>query len=206
MNNYHDDLVLRAIRLAEYAHRNRPKGPHFRKAPEGQDRPYYFVHLTEVAWMLADAGCSHEVIAAGYLHDIIEDCGYTGDQLAKEIGNSYVRELVEWVSEPDRIGPDGKKLSWEVRNRNYLERIKNAPVDALNLSCADKTANIREMLSWIRKGYRVDDFTSRDLVTQLGKFDTLDKLFQGNVVTPIYERFKRSLDAMRRSDENLKQV
>jgi (p)ppGpp synthase/HD superfamily hydrolase len=31
--------------------------------------------------MLSDAGCNHELIAAGFLHDIIEDCGYTGDQL-----------------------------------------------------------------------------------------------------------------------------
>jgi (p)ppGpp synthase/HD superfamily hydrolase len=51
--------------------------------------------------MLSDAGCSHELVAAGYLHDIIEDCGYTGDQLEKEIGDSQVRELVEWVTEAE---------------------------------------------------------------------------------------------------------
>jgi (p)ppGpp synthase/HD superfamily hydrolase len=79
MNNYHDELVLRAIRIAEHAHRTREKGAHYRKAPAGEDRPAHFVHLTEVAWMLSDAGCSHEVVAAGYLHDIIEDCDYDGD-------------------------------------------------------------------------------------------------------------------------------
>ena len=36
-----EDLVLRAIRMAEKAHRNRAKGPHLRKAPDGQDRPNY---------------------------------------------------------------------------------------------------------------------------------------------------------------------
>jgi hypothetical protein len=60
-----NDLVLRAIRIAEYAHRNRPQGPHYRKAPKGEDK-HYFVHLAEVAWMLSDAGCSHELVAAGY--------------------------------------------------------------------------------------------------------------------------------------------
>jgi (p)ppGpp synthase/HD superfamily hydrolase len=134
-----NDLVLRAIRIAEYAHRNRPQGPHYRKAPKGKDRrPYYFVHLAEVAWMLSDAGCAHELVAAGYLHDIIEDCGYTGDQLEKEIGNKQVRDLVKWVTEADRVDENGKKLPWEVRNRKYLERIKKAPNEALTLSCADK--------------------------------------------------------------------
>ncbi len=42
------DLVLDAMRLAERAHRLRN---HFRKAPEGEDRPAYFLHLAEVAWM-----------------------------------------------------------------------------------------------------------------------------------------------------------
>ena len=33
-----NDLALRAIRIAEHAHRKRPQGPHYRKAAEGQDR------------------------------------------------------------------------------------------------------------------------------------------------------------------------
>lgn len=67
---------------------------------------------------------------------------YTGDKLEQEIGNRRVRELVEWGTEPggDEAGPDGKKPPWEVRNRNYLERIRKALADALTLSCADKTS------------------------------------------------------------------
>jgi (p)ppGpp synthase/HD superfamily hydrolase len=194
-----NDLVLRAIRIAEHAHRNRSQGPHYRKAPKGKDRrPYYFVHLAEVAWMLSDAGRSHELVAAGFLHDIIEDCQYTGDQLEEEIGNKRVRDLVEWVTEVDRVGPDGKKPPWEVRNKNYLENIKKAPVEALTLSCADKTSNIREMCYWIEKGYRTEDFTSRDHKTQLRKFETLDEVFLGKVVGVVYDRFTRSLDVFSR--------
>jgi (p)ppGpp synthase/HD superfamily hydrolase len=144
--------------------------------------------------MLSDAGCSHELVAAGYLHDIIEDCGYTGDQLEKEIGNKQVRDLVEWVTEADRVGPDGKKLPWEERNQNYLENIKEAPVEALTLSCADKTANIMEMCYWLEKGYRVDEFTSRDHAVQLAKFEALDQVFRGKVVAVVYYRFKKAID------------
>jgi (p)ppGpp synthase/HD superfamily hydrolase len=193
-----NDLVLRAIRLSEYAHRNRPQGPHFRKAPEGKDRPYYYVHLTEVAWMLSDSGCSHELVAAGYLHDVIEDCDYIGDQLEDEIGNKRVRDLVEWVTEVDRVGPDGKKLPWEIRNQNYLENIRKAPVEALTLSCADKTANIREMCYWLEKGYKTEDFTSRDHATNLAKFEALDEVFRGKVVDVVYDRFTQVLCSFKR--------
>lgn len=51
-----ENLVLDAMRLAERAHRTRPQGPHHRKAPEGEDRPAYFIHLAQVGCMLVIAG------------------------------------------------------------------------------------------------------------------------------------------------------
>ena len=102
-------LVLDAMRLAERAHRTREQGPHHRKAPEGEDRPAYFIHLAEVGWMLQEAGMDAETVAAGYLHDVIEDCGYSQERLAQEIGNPWVAEIVKWVSE-DKVDPkDGRE-------------------------------------------------------------------------------------------------
>lgn len=98
--------------------------------------------MAELAWILSDAGCNYKLIAAGYLHDVIEDCRFFTEKLEQEFGNAWVRELVEWVTEPgDNPEEPSKKFSWEIRNGNYLERIKQAPDDALTLSCADKTAN-----------------------------------------------------------------
>lgn len=88
---------LRAMRLAEKAHRGTR-----RKAPEGADRPDYFLHLTEVAWRLQAAGLSEQVVAAGFLHDLIEDCYYDQTSLVSEFGDEYVAELVNWVSEPEK--------------------------------------------------------------------------------------------------------
>ena len=87
-------LVLDAMRLAERVHRTRKQGPHLRKAPDGEDRPPYFIHLAEVGWMLQNAGLDAETVAAGYLHDVIEDCGYTKERLLKAIGNRRVVALV----------------------------------------------------------------------------------------------------------------
>ena len=193
-----DDLVLRAIRLAEKAHRTRPQGPHFRKAPEGEDRPYYIVHLAEVSWMVAEAFAEdHELIAAAWLHDILEDCGYTADRLEAEIGNRRVRDLVESVSEPGGSNEKNERAPWEDRNKAYLEKMTSANDDVLTLSCADKTANIREMNSWLKKGYLAENFTNRDHPTQLAKFDALNRHYQGRVAGLVHSRFQESLESFR---------
>lgn len=182
------DLVLDAMRLAERAHR---QSNHFRKAPEGEDRPAYFLHLAEVAWLLKDAGLSDEVVAAGFLHDMIEDCGYTKAQLADELGNSRVADLVAWVSEPE------KGQSWEVRNQVYLERMKTAPVEVLALSCADKTSNLRDMLRLLARGYQLADIMSRGYEQQVGKFEALSGVFQGVVPSGLYRMFQEAYVSLR---------
>ena len=187
-----NDLILRAIRLAEYAHRTRHKGPHYRKAPEGEDRPSYFVHCAEVAYMFNTANYGDELIAAGYLHDVIEDCDYTADELEEAIDNRRVRDLVEAVSETD------KSLSWEDRNGQYLERMKTAEKNVLLLSCADKAANLMEMCRWLEKGYSVDSFTSRGHQTQLQKFEAWDGVYRGKIDGPVYDRFRQVLDRFKR--------
>ena len=193
-----ENLVLDAMRLAERVHRTRPQGPHHRKAPEGEDRPAYFIHLAEVGWMLQDAGLDPETIAAGYLHDIIEDCGYTQAQLAQEIGNAKVAEIVKWVSE-DKLHPiTGEKQSWEVRNQGYLERLKTAPDNVRALSCADKTSNMRDMNRLLGKGHPASAFTKQDHSTQLHKFESLYKqVFDGHVPVQITARYQSALKEFR---------
>jgi hypothetical protein len=75
--------------------------------------------------------------------------------------------------------------------------MKSASADVLTLSCADKTANIREMNFWLKEGYRVQDFTNRDHPTQLAKFDALNLHYQGRVAGLVYSRFQESLEYFR---------
>lgn len=185
-------LVLDAIRLAERAHRTRPEGPHHRKAPEGEDRPAYFIHLAEAGWMLQDAGLDAKTVAAGYLHDVIEDCGYTQDQLANEIGNAQVAEIVKWVSE-DKLDANGQKQAWEARNHGYLQRLKTAPDNVRALSCADKTSNMRDMNRLLDKGHSTSAFTKQDHATQLNWFQSLyEQVFDGQPAFPFRIRFPQA--------------
>lgn len=194
-------LVLDAMRLAERAHRTRSEGPHTRKAPDGEDRPAYFIHLAEVGWMLQDAGLDPETVAAGYLHDIIEDCGYTQDQLAKEIGNAKVAEIVQWVSE-DKFDANGQKQTWEARNQSYLARLKTAPDNVRALSCADKTSNMRDMNRLLAKGHPTSAFTKQDHATQLNKFQSLyDQVFNDHVPATLAARYQAALEEFQRYGE-----
>lgn len=189
-----ETLVLDAMRLAERAHRTREEGPHYRKAPDGEDRPAYFIHLAEVAWMLQDAGLDNDTVAAGFLHDIIEDCHYSQTRLAQEIGNSDVAEIVKWVSE-DKIDPETRKeLSWEIRNESYLERLKTSAENVRALSCADKTSNMRDMNRLLAKGYSTSAFSKQDHAKQLKKFESLySQVFEGHVPEKLAARYQAAM-------------
>ena len=67
---------------------------------EGQFRASgdpYIVHPVAVADLLRDIGASASVIAAGFLHDVVEDTDLTPEQLEDYFG-AEVRELVEGVT------------------------------------------------------------------------------------------------------------
>lgn len=71
-----NDLVNRAYAFAEKAH-------------EGHKRysgDPYLIHLAHVAKMLAEIGMGAQTVAAGLLHDTIEDTEVTPEQLRKEFG------------------------------------------------------------------------------------------------------------------------
>ena len=66
------DVVERARRLAEAAHRDQPD-----KA--GED--YYTGHLTDVWTRARDYGADDDDQAAAFLHDVVEDTEVTGEDL-----------------------------------------------------------------------------------------------------------------------------
>lgn len=184
MLNAADELIWRAMRLAEAAHR---QAGHYRKAPSGVDKPAYFIHLVEVAWLLQEAKQPADVVAAGFLHDIIEDCAYTESQLAAAIENTQVATWVQWVSEAD------KGESWEVRNQRYAARMRHAPPQVLALSCADKTSNLRSFCRFLQAGHPLESFTKRPYLAQRTKFQTLAPYYQAQVPPVLWQHFAAAL-------------
>jgi len=108
----------------------------FRKYP-GVQIPY-LSHPAGVAAILARHGFDEPVVAAGALHDVIEDCGVTYEAL-KERFDVRVADLVRHVSETD------KSLPWEDRKRLYLEHFAHKPWEAQAITLADKIDNFRSI-------------------------------------------------------------
>lgn len=148
----------------------------FRKAPpaSGEPRAPYSVHPDAVARRLADAGYGAEVVAAGYLHDHLEDLPHlwTKERLAQEF-TPLIADLVAWVSEQD------KSLPWEERKRNYRERLAQAPEDAIAISIADKTSNLADINATLKLGYPLETFLKKGWKVNSAKIHNL---------LPLYER------------------
>ena len=74
-------------------------------AHEGQERKSgepYFTHCVAVAGILADLNMDSDTIAAGLLHDVLEDTDVTEEELIDEFGVQVAR-LVEGVTKLTKL-------------------------------------------------------------------------------------------------------
>ncbi|MBX3231704.1 MAG: HD domain-containing protein [Labilithrix sp.] len=99
----------------------------------------YVSHVAGVAAILSRHGFAEEVVAAGALHDVMEDCGVTFDVLKDKFGET-VATLVRHASEED------KSLSWEERKKAYLEHFAKKPWEAQAITLADKIDNFQSII------------------------------------------------------------
>lgn len=120
-------LLKRALDWAAVWHRDQR-----RKYP-GADVPYVS-HLAGVAITLARHRFDDEVVAAGALHDSIEDAGVTFAEIERRFSRR-VAELVQHASEED------KSLSWEERKAAYVAKFAHKPWEAQAITLADKLDN-----------------------------------------------------------------
>jgi GTP diphosphokinase / guanosine-3',5'-bis(diphosphate) 3'-diphosphatase len=90
------ELIERALSLAKHAHRNQSRA-------SGEP---YITHPIAVAEYLAELGFDAQSVAAALLHDVIEDCDITFQQLADDFGVD-VAQLVDGVTKLKAIRLSG---------------------------------------------------------------------------------------------------
>ncbi len=126
------ELIKRAYTLAERAH-------------EGQKRiggEPYFIHVFETAKTLARLGMDAETIAAGLLHDVVEDTPITEKELEEEFG-SEVATLVAGVTKLGTLKYQG--------NERYAENLRKFFVAMANdlrvviIKFADRLHNLKTL-------------------------------------------------------------
>ena len=64
------------------------------------DKPM-IIHPISVGMLLEEYGYDESIVAAGYLHDVVEDTKYTIEDIENEFGPE-IANLVMGVSEPDK--------------------------------------------------------------------------------------------------------
>ncbi len=121
-------------RAADFAARR-----HTHQRRKGEAAEPYFNHLAHVAALLADAGADANLVAAGYLHDAIEDQEVTHADIAAAFGQD-VADLVAHVT-------DDKSLPKERRKRLQIEHARHLPPRAQMLKMADKISNLEALLT-----------------------------------------------------------
>ena len=122
-------MINQAIEIALEAHEGEPR--------KGTDIPYV-THPLAVGFLLAKAGCTDEVIAAGILHDTVENTYITLNDISVKCG-AKVAAIVEGCSEPDR------GASWEERKQHTIDFLKSTSKEIKFVALADKLHNISSM-------------------------------------------------------------
>ena len=127
------DLVARAREFAIREHRRIDHRRKYSKQP-------YDVHLEAVADLVAGVTDDAEVIAAAWLHDIVEDTPITLDDVAREFGGAVAR-LVDELTDVSRPG-DGNRAARKAIDRAHLAA---ASPRAKTIKLADLTDNARDI-------------------------------------------------------------
>lgn len=118
------------------------------KAHKGQMRKYsdapYIIHPVAVAQILKKhhPHATDEMMSAALLHDTVEDCDVTSEQIRDKFG-SDVSILVSWLTDVSQPSDGNRK------QRKEIDRLHSslAPHDAQLIKCADVIHNTSDIRS-----------------------------------------------------------
>ena len=163
------------------------------KAHKGQVRKSeiekpMIIHPINVGLILENYGFDDNLVAAGYLHDVVEDTKYTLDDI-KDNFNDDITSLVKGVTEPD------KTLSWEERKTYAINEISKLDFRNKVLKVADKINNLEDInrLMNLNKDFDFSLF-NRGYDKQKWYYNSLSNKLCENEDHPIFERFKKLVD------------
>lgn len=137
ITNYYPDadleIIIKAYDFAKAAH-------------EGQLRDSgepFFNHPFEVALILADLELDLDTVAAGLLHDVIEDTDVTPEELEQEFG-SHIFALVDGVTKLEKL-PFKNRLEREAENLRKMIFAMAKDIRVILIKLADRLHNMRTL-------------------------------------------------------------
>jgi (p)ppGpp synthase/HD superfamily hydrolase len=149
------DIVTKAREYAATKHAGQTK--------KYVDRPY-FNHLEAVVSTLKCAGIDDRtVIAAAYLHDVVEKTDATLSDIVREFG-SDIAELVFWLTDSEDEGADADALAsaW---------RLARAPMQAKFIKFADIVDNASRKREYAPNMFRTFGEDKMLILTRMLEFE-----------------------------------
>ncbi len=132
-----DRALIFAIRAHDGAYRKDEKAKPF------------VIHPMITGEILKEAGFDDAVIAAGYLHDVVEDTDYTIEDISRLFGGD-VASLVITATNINH------NLTWKEEKKQKIKNCLGLPVRNKAVIAADKIANLEEILTFSLKNKKVD--------------------------------------------------
>lgn len=126
-------LLLKSVDFAARAHRDQRR--------KGAAQEPYINHPIEVSRLIIECepGTDEDILCAAVLHDVIEDCGATRDEIAACF-NDIIADIVLEVSD-DKALPRDERKAKQIETAPYLTN------GAKLVRLADKVANVGAMLT-----------------------------------------------------------
>ncbi len=138
IRKYHPSDDVSLIRKA-YETASRAHGDQRRKSGEP-----YMVHPLWVAIILADLEMDKETIAAGLLHDVVEDTGLTLEDVRDEFGEE-IASLVDGVTKLGQLSYSSDKLDVQAENLRKMFYAMAKDIRVIIIKLADRLHNMRTL-------------------------------------------------------------
>jgi guanosine-3',5'-bis(diphosphate) 3'-pyrophosphohydrolase len=177
------DLAVSALRFARRVHLGQ-----YRK----QTGEQFVQHPIAVAQLLSDAGYDGPLIAAAYLHDVVEKTDVNLDEIRERFGPD-VAAMIDCLSEDPDIDAYGE------RKRALRHGILEAGGDAVVIYAADRVANMRD---WLRVAPEDRPACGERLGTTLDErlqlwTEDLEELHDRDPQTPFLSEIQTDLDELK---------